>query len=246
MEEDQLTKLAYPYTFWFSYFKENRMKQVDDYESNIKEIGDFDTAEEFWGYYQHIRRPDFLPKGCEFFLFKQGVRPLWEDSSNKGGGRFVLHIKKMFANKTWEDILIAFIIAGADFDKLNGIVINIRSWEVLLSIWMKPLRDEEERNYYRGWIRSSLGMTDNIQIEYKQHPNPDDLKQKAALQQEERRLIQARENAKAKRLQAQKQPLDKEEQEEEEPAESSEGEEGSEEEKATQVDSDNGESEEGK
>jgi translation initiation factor 4E len=162
MEEDQLTKLAYPYTFWFSYFKENRMKQVDDYESNIKQIGDFDTAEEFWGYYQHIRRPDFLPKGCEFFLFKKGVRPLWEDSSNKGGGRFVLHIKKMFANKTWEDILIAFIIAGVDFDKLNGIVINIRSWEVLLSIWMKPLTEENDREYYRTWIRSSLGMTDNI------------------------------------------------------------------------------------
>lgn len=51
----------------------------------------------------------------------------------------MLHIKKMFANKTWEDILIAFIIAGADLDKLNGIVINVRSWEVLLSIWMKPL-----------------------------------------------------------------------------------------------------------
>jgi translation initiation factor 4E len=176
MEEDQLTKLAYCYTFWFSFFKENKMKQVDDYENNIKPIGDFDTAEEFWGFYQHIRRPDFLPKGCEFFLFKKGMRPLWEDPSNKGGGRFVLHIKKMFANKTWEDILIAFIIAGQDFDKLNGIIINIRSWEVLLSVWMKPLPTDEEREYYRSWIRSSLGMTENINIEYKPHPNPDDLK----------------------------------------------------------------------
>lgn len=51
MEDNQLTKLAYSYTFWFSFFKENRLKQVEDYESNIKPIGDFGTAEEFWGYY---------------------------------------------------------------------------------------------------------------------------------------------------------------------------------------------------
>ena len=96
----------------------------------------------------------------------------------------------MFANKTWEDILIAFIIAGTDLDKLNGIVINVRSWEVLLSIWMKPLEGQAEQDSYRAWIRTSLGMTDNIAIEYKQHPNPEDLNQKkAVLEQEERKLM---------------------------------------------------------
>lgn len=217
-----MTKLEYEYTFWFSYFKENRMKQVDDYENNLKTIGKFQTAEDFWGFYQHIRRPDSLPKGCEFFLFKSGMKPLWEDKQNKGGGRFVLHIKKMFANKTWEDILIALIIAGKDYDKLNGIVINIRSWEVLLSIWVKNMETEDVKNFYRTWIRKALGMTDSIAIEYKEHPNPDDLKQKAALQQEERRLMQAREDAKNKKLKSFK---DEEKQRaKEEEAEASDGE----------------------
>jgi len=96
--------LNYPFIFWFSYFKENKQKQLDDYEDNLRKIGSFNTAEEFWGYYQHIRRPDSLPKGCEFLLFKEGIKPLWEDKANAGGGRFVLHIKKVFSNKTWEDI----------------------------------------------------------------------------------------------------------------------------------------------
>lgn len=33
-------------------------------------------------------------------------------------------------------------------------------------------------------------MTENIAIEYKQHPNPEDLKQKAILEQDERKLLQ--------------------------------------------------------
>lgn len=172
---DQLTKLNYEFSFWFSYFKEQRMKQTEDYESNIKKIGTFSSAEEFWGYYQHIRRPDSLPKCCEFFLFKSGVRPLWEDPSNKGGGRFVLHIKRIFANKTWEDIIIAFIISTREHDHLNGIVINVRSWEVLLSFWMKPLPTEELKEKYRNWIRNSLGMSEGISIEYKAHPNPEEV-----------------------------------------------------------------------
>jgi len=102
--EEQNCKLNYTFIFWFSYFKENKQKQIDDYEDNLRKIGSFLTAEEFWGYYQHIRRPDTLPKGCEFLLFKEGIKPLWEDEANAGGGRFVLHIKKVFSNKTWEDI----------------------------------------------------------------------------------------------------------------------------------------------
>lgn len=178
VEDEQLSKLEYSFTFWFSYFRENKLKQVDDYENFIKSIGEFKTAEEFWGFYQHIRRPDSLPKSCEFYLFKTGIRPLWEDPANRGGGRFVLHIKKIFANKTWEDMLIALIISTKNESEINGVVINVRSWEVLLSVWMKKLENEEMCEKYRAWIRKSLGMTENIKIEYKEHPNPEDVKHK--------------------------------------------------------------------
>jgi translation initiation factor 4E len=176
-DDDQLTKLEYEFTFWFSYFREMKNKQVEDYENFIKKIGEFDSAEEFWGYYQHIRRPDSLPKSCEVFLFKSGIRPLWEDPANKGGGRFVLHIKKIFANKTWEDMLIAVVCSTKDESEINGVVINVRSWEILLSIWMGKI-DEEKCEKYRAWIRKSLGMTENIKIEYKEHPNPEEVKNK--------------------------------------------------------------------
>jgi translation initiation factor 4E len=178
--EEQNCKLNYTFIFWFSYFKENKQKQINDYEENLRKIGSFNTAEEFWGYYQHIRRPDSLPKGCEFLLFKEGIKPLWEDTANLGGGRFVLHIKKIFSNKTWEDILLAFIITDENFDKINGVVINVRGWEVLLSVWTKELSTEDELEKYKKWLRVSLGMTENIKIDYKQFPNPEELLKRAA------------------------------------------------------------------
>jgi translation initiation factor 4E len=178
--EEQLTKLNYEFCFWYLYFKEQRMKQTDNYEDNIKKIGVFSSAEEFWGYYQHIRRPEYLPKCCEFFLFKSNIRPMWEDPANMGGGRFVIHIKRIFANKAWEDIIIAFIISTADHDHLNGIVMNVRSYEVLLSVWVKPLETEPVKDKYRSWIMKALGLTDPTKVEYKDHPTIEESKAKQA------------------------------------------------------------------
>lgn len=107
-----------------------------------------------------MRRPDSLPKGCEFYVFKVGIRPLWEDTQNKGGGRFVLHIKKQHANQIWEDILLALLATEDEHEKVNGIVINIRSWEILISIWMKELPTDEITDHYRTWIRLGLGISE--------------------------------------------------------------------------------------
>lgn len=203
-QDTQPLKLDYAFTFWFSYFRENKMKQVDGYEHNLNKIGDFETAEEFWGLYQQMRRPDSLPKGCEFYMFKDGIKPLWEDKLNKGGGRFVLHIKKLYSNKIWEDILLALLGSGEDFSHLHGIVINVRSWEILVSIWVRELSEEEDLERYRAWVRVALGISESVFIDFKKHPNPEDMKQKQVLKAEEQKLIQAREAAKANKAKAMK------------------------------------------
>lgn len=52
-----------------------------------------------------MRRPDYLPRGSTFFLFRNGIRPMWEDEANIGGGRFYFNMKKSkITNKIWEDL----------------------------------------------------------------------------------------------------------------------------------------------
>jgi translation initiation factor 4E len=56
-----------------------------------------------------MARLSLLPNESGFHLFQEGVKPMWEDENNKNGGRFILRLKKQYANYFWENLLIAFI-----------------------------------------------------------------------------------------------------------------------------------------
>lgn len=44
---------------------------------------------------------------------------MWEDEANKNGGRWALRVNKGYANKLWEDLVLAFI--GEQFEIENEI-----------------------------------------------------------------------------------------------------------------------------
>ena len=48
--------------------------------------------EEFWAIQQHIQIPSKLPLKNDYMMFKQGVRPEWEDEGNIGGGMWKMVI----------------------------------------------------------------------------------------------------------------------------------------------------------
>jgi len=55
-----------------------------------------------------------MPPGTIIHLFLEGVKPMWEDENHKEGGGWSLRISKGFANKVWEDLVLAFI--GEQFE----------------------------------------------------------------------------------------------------------------------------------
>lgn len=184
-DKKDFTKLAGDFTFWFTFFQKSKDKQMEEFEDNLKKIADFDTAEEFWGIYQHMKRPNSLPRGCEFFLFRKGIKPLWEDEANFGGGRLYLSMKKdVITNKVWEDLQLYFIIGGEIFNYICGCVINIRTSEVFISVWIKECSDEK-REEIKGWIKDSLDLPNTNCIRWKKHPNTEQMIQKQKQLKEE-------------------------------------------------------------
>lgn len=185
-----LHKLSESHTFWVTYFKKSKDKQLEEFEDNLMSIAKIDTVEDFWTVYEHMKRPSVLPRGCEFFLFRSGIKPLWEDTANIGGGRFYISMKKSsVTNKIWEDLQIGFLLTDSTFDKLNGIVLNVRQAEIFLSIWTKSLQPEELERY-REWVRKTLDFPSEQVIDYKQHPNNLQLikKQEELIKEEEDRI----------------------------------------------------------
>jgi hypothetical protein len=61
------------------------------------------------------------------YLFKEGVKPLWEDINNTGGGCFKIKIEKKKSNKLWESAVFCMISTKNKYiDIINGIRIKIR------------------------------------------------------------------------------------------------------------------------
>lgn len=192
-ENARQTRLPQSFTFWFTFFKKAKDKQLEEFEENLKEIGTISTAEEFWGIYLHMKRPSILSRGCEFFLFKKDIKPMWEDPANHNGGRFVIQFKKTAQNnKIWEDMLIAFIMLPKEQDHLNGLVLNVRNNEVQISVWNKPLTAEQNAATLE-WIKASIEYVAEVSVEYKNHPTKDELllKQLGNLKEDEDRKAKA-------------------------------------------------------
>ena len=49
-------------------------------EENTYTLGTTSTVEDFWRLYVHLRRPvDERPTVCDYHVFREGIRPMWED-----------------------------------------------------------------------------------------------------------------------------------------------------------------------
>lgn len=91
--------------------------------------------------YNHIKTASELRQGCDYSMFKQGIRPMWEDNQNKAGGRWLINLEKKQRatdlDNFWLEILLCMI--GEAFDEYSddvcGAVVNIRPKGDKLGVW---------------------------------------------------------------------------------------------------------------
>lgn len=131
--------LEYAYSFWFSKRPSKGSSQAlssqasntnssnINYDANLRLVGTFNTVEKFWGLYAHMTRPHDLVGHADIHLFKDGIKPLWEDDANKNGGKWIVRLKKGLANRCWENLILA--ILGEQFmvgEEICGAVVSVR------------------------------------------------------------------------------------------------------------------------
>jgi len=64
--------------------------------------------------YSHLRKPHELPHVSDYHLFKQGVRPVWEDDTNINGGKWIVRLKKGLASRYWENLVRVTLTKSLD------------------------------------------------------------------------------------------------------------------------------------
>ena len=171
------TKLKSRYVFWYriseDYIYQNPPKtklDKSEYEKKKKKIAEFETIEDFWAIFQHLRKPDSCRPGIEFQLFRFGVKPIWEDENNKNGGKATIKLRKDFTTIIWEEMifsLIGDVLPESIKNEINGIVVASRKDFNKLEIWFKNW-SIEKNNIIEKHIRDLLQMPPEVTLEFKQ------------------------------------------------------------------------------
>jgi translation initiation factor 4E len=164
-----LHPLQHRFVFWYTR-RQPGIRSQTSYEDNIKRIAEFSTVEGFWGSYCHLSRASTLPNPTDLHLFKEGIRPLWEDAANRSGGKWIIRFKKLVSGRYWEDLVLAMIGDQLDFgDTVCGAVLSIRFGEDILSVWNRNAADNQAVMALRDSIKRHLHLPLGYMMEYKPH-----------------------------------------------------------------------------
>lgn len=124
--------------------------------------------------YNHLNRIVDVPFSADYHLFRQGIKPVWEDEKNKGGGKLGIRIKRQpVVVRYWESMVLGLI--GEELDpglgEICGVIASVRSSEVVLSIWNRNADDPEVIAEIRERMKQILGLPGFVKIDYKKHMN---------------------------------------------------------------------------
>ncbi|XP_033117890.1 eukaryotic translation initiation factor 4E type 2-like [Anneissia japonica] len=163
-------KLQFVYTLWFSRRSPGNKASSSNYEDNIKMVATFASVEQFWSFYSFLTRPCDLTSSSDYHLFKQGIKPMWEDDANKTGGKWIVRLRKGLASRLWENLILAML--GEQFmvgDEICGAVVSIRFAEDIISIWNRTASDRTITSRIRDTLKRVLNLPLSTIMEYKAH-----------------------------------------------------------------------------
>lgn len=112
---------------WTLWYYDNEKGKA--WEECLHQITTFDTVEDFWSIYNHVKAPTELKMGNDYSLFKNEIRPMWEDDHNKHGGRWLISLPKYHRDldTLWLDIILCLIGEAFDYSEdICGTVVNVR------------------------------------------------------------------------------------------------------------------------
>lgn len=134
--------LMHKWTLWFT---KPATGKVDNWNDLLKEIITFNSVEEFWGVYNNITPTSELALKSDYHLFKEGVRPEWEDVQNKHGGKWSYQFKNrttVAIDDIWLHVMLAAI--GETLEEENdgevmGVIVNVRKGFFRVGVWTRTI-----------------------------------------------------------------------------------------------------------
>ncbi len=110
--------------------------------------------------------------GRDYMFFKKGIKPMWEDSKNLDGGRWLHTFDKSkesikILENCWVNTLLSLI--GSQYEEenafVNGAVVNIRHKFNKLALWTNNQRNTNMQNKIGKRFKRFLNVKSTISFE---------------------------------------------------------------------------------
>jgi translation initiation factor 4E len=138
------------------------------YEAGLTVVGEFKTVsicylwpmlvykvlcyfqvEGFCRYFNWLKPPSKLERSSNYHLFKDGIKPMWEDTANANGGKWVMTIKSnpQLLDRCWSWLAMALVGEELDEkDEICGAVVSLRAKIDRIQLWTRGKDDVESIN----------------------------------------------------------------------------------------------------
>ncbi|KAK3809942.1 MAG: hypothetical protein J3Q66DRAFT_316992 [Benniella sp.] len=121
-----------------------------NYENNLKELGTFSTVELFARYFNWIEKPHKMEHNTNYHMFKDGIKPMWEDPANANGGRWVINLLSKnteLLDRYWMELAYSLVGEQLDAgDDICGAVLSRRPKADRLAVWVRDKENVEAVN----------------------------------------------------------------------------------------------------
>ncbi|CAG7836998.1 unnamed protein product [Allacma fusca] len=117
-----------------------------------------------------------LRPGCSYFVFKDGLKPMWEDEGNRRGGRWLMSFDRKNRSSVtalddkWLELLLCLIGEAFDVDgeDICGAAVDVRLKFDKINVWTKNY-DNKKRILRIGKIIKERLALNEIQLTYEKH-----------------------------------------------------------------------------
>ncbi|KAG0037997.1 hypothetical protein BGZ82_001337 [Podila clonocystis] len=111
------------------------------YVNMLQNLGTFSTVEQFARYFNWIEKPHKMENSANYHLFKDGIKPVWEDPANANGGRWILTLQNRnsdLLDRCWMELAYALVGEQLDAnDDICGAVLSRRMKADRLAVWVR-------------------------------------------------------------------------------------------------------------
>lgn len=160
---------------WSLWFYKNAPER--SWEENLMEVTSFKTLEDFSALYGYIEVASNLEPGCDYYLFKYGNKPMWEDARNRQGGRWLFSMARSRRtselDSCWFSVMLCLITEEEEFgefsEDLCGAAVHLRVKADKITVWTADVLRAEANLAIGRTLKERLRMNPAEKVSYHAH-----------------------------------------------------------------------------